>query len=121
MKRHLSYISNAVRKSKSRARNPKGRHTRYTYADFKAYKKRYKYAIRVAKRDSFRQFMSETSSTPKEISTIGKRVVKQTRAQNLGALENEEGIVLDPQDSMEYLADTHFADSVPIHNGKLMY
>ena len=36
MKRQLGYISNAIRKSKNRARNPKGRRTRYTYADFKA-------------------------------------------------------------------------------------
>ena len=33
---------------------------------------------------------------------------------NLGAMEDDDGEVLDPISSMNYTANTHFVDSVPI-------
>ena len=33
---------------------------------------------------------------------------------NLGAMEDDNGTVLDPTSSMNYTANTHFVDSVPI-------
>ena len=58
--------------------------------------------------------MTEASSSPKEISFINKRIIKKDKMANLGAMEDDNGTVLDPISSMKYIADTHFVDSVPI-------
>ena len=58
--------------------------------------------------------MSEASSSPKEISFINKNIIKRDKMANLGAMEDDNGEVLDPINSMNYTANTHFVDSVPI-------
>ena len=112
MKKKLKYISNAIRKS---IRQKKGRVSRYTYADFQNYRRKYKYAIRAAQKVSFRTYMSDHSSDPRDISFIGKKILRRNRTTNLGALVDDQGQLLDPQGSMELAADTHFVDSQPIH------
>ena len=58
--------------------------------------------------------MTEASSSPKEISFINRNIIKRDRMANLGAMEDDNGEVLDPISSMNYTANTHFVDSVPI-------
>ena len=113
MKRKLGYISNAIRKEK-RGKNKKGRRSRYTYEEYRSFRRKYKDAIRLAQKESFRKFMTEASSSPKEISFISKRIIKKDKMANLGAMEDDNKTVLDPISSMNYTADTHFVDSVPI-------
>ena len=78
MKRQLGYISNAIRKER-RGLNKKGRWSRYTYEDYRSYRRKYKDAIRLAQKESFRKFMTEASSSPKEISFINKRIIKKDK------------------------------------------